>query len=131
MISNLGTVGENVFKVGMTRRSNPQDRINELGSASVPFEFDVHAFIFSEDAVSLETKLHNMLNSKRVNKVHLRKEFFYSTVDEMESLVYQIDPSAEFTKTMLAEDFRQSQSSNVIYTTDYIEEDEDEDDQVV
>lgn len=131
VISNLGSFGENVFKVGMTRRSNPQDRINELGSASVPFEFDVHAFIFSEDAVSLETKLHNMLNSKRVNKVNLRKEFFYSTVDEMESLVYQIDPSAEFTKTMLAEDFRQSQSSNVIYTTDYIEEDEDEDDQVV
>ncbi len=125
IISNLGSFGENMFKIGMTRRLNPQDRIDELGSASVPFKFDVHSFIFSEDAVSLETKLHQTLNDKRVNKVNLRKEFFYSSVDELEALVNEIDPSAEFTKTMLAEEFRQSQSSDVVYTSDsFFDEDE-------
>lgn len=76
IISNLGAFGENVFKVGMTRRLDPQDRINELGNASVPFKFDVHSFIFSQDAVALENKMHQMLNDKRVNKVNMRKEFF-------------------------------------------------------
>lgn len=84
--------------------------MNELGSASVPFKFDVHSFIFSEDAVGLENALHKKLNSKRVNKVNLRKEFFYSTIDELEQIVNEIDPTAEFNRTMLAEDFRQSLS---------------------
>lgn len=110
IISNLGSFGENMFKVGMTRRLDPQDRVNELGDASVPFKYDVHSFIFSNDAVALESKLHELLNDKRVNKVNLRKEFFYSSVDELEELVQTIDPTAEFTKTMIAEDFRQSQS---------------------
>lgn len=109
IISNLGSFGENVFKIGMTRRLDPQDRINELGSASVPFKFDVHSFIFSDDAVALENKLHTMLNEKRVNKVNMRKEFFYTTLEELESIVESIDPTAEFNKTMLAEEFRQSQ----------------------
>lgn len=116
IISNLGSFGENVFKIGMTRRLDPQDRINELGSASVPFKFDVHSFIFSDDAVSLENKLHQLLNDKRVNKVNLRKEFFYTSVDELEKLVSDIDSTAEFKKTMLAEEFRQSQE-NIIYDT--------------
>lgn len=103
----------------MTRRLDPQDRIDELGSASVPFKFDVHSFIFSEDAVSLENQLHQALNDNRVNKVNLRKEFFYSSVDELEKLVYDIDPTAEFNRTMLAEEFRQSQSSDVNYSTEY------------
>lgn len=120
IISNLGSFGENVFKVGMTRRLNPQDRVNELGDASVPFKFDVHSFIFSEDAVGLESKLHSMLNEKRVNKVNARKEFFYTSVDEMESLVNEIEPTAEFNKTMLAEEFRQSQSSSENYTSSFI-----------
>ena len=124
IISNLGSFGENVFKVGMTRRLNPQDRVNELGDASVPFRFDVHSFIFSDDAVGLENKLHDLLNEKRVNKVNLRKEFFYTTVDELEALVNKIDPTAEFNKTMLAEEFRQSQSSDGIYTSDFKLEDE-------
>lgn len=119
IISNLGSFGENIFKIGMTRRLNPQERIDELGSASVPFRFDVHSFIFSNDAVAMESHLHELLNDKRVNKVNLRKEFFYSTLDELETLVNTIDPSAEFNKTMLAEEFRQSQSSNEIYTSDY------------
>lgn len=127
VISNLGSFGENVFKIGMTRRLNPQDRVNELGDASVPFKFDVHSFIFSDDAVGLESKLHNILNEKRVNKVNMRKEFFYTTVDELEKLVTEIEPTAEFNKTMLAEEFRQSQSSNELYTSDYSLDDEDDD----
>jgi len=127
IISNLGSFGENVFKIGMTRRLNPQDRIDELGSASVPFKFDVHSFVFSEDAVDLENKLHQRLNSNRVNKVNLRKEFFYSTIDELEKLVNEIDPTAEFARTMAAEEFRQSQSSDEIYDNTYLsDEDEDE-----
>lgn len=126
VISNLGSFGENVFKIGMTRRLNPQDRVNELGDASVPFKFDVHSFIFSDDAVGLESKLHNILNERRVNKVNLRKEFFYTTIDELEELVTQIEPTAEFNKTMLAEEFRQSQSSNEIYSSDYVIDDDEE-----
>ena len=128
IISNLGSFGDNVFKIGMTRRLDPLDRINELGSASVPFKFDVHSFIFSEDAVDLETKLHHMLNDKRVNKVNMRKEFFYSTVDELETLVHQIDPTAEFNKTMIAEEYNQSLSSNEVYTSELSESELSDDD---
>ena len=126
VISNLGSFGENVFKIGMTRRLNPQDRVNELGDASVPFKFDVHSFIFSDDAVALESKLHDILNEKRVNKVNMRKEFFYTSVDELEELVTSIEPTAEFNKTMLAEEFRQSQSSDGLYTSTFSFDDEDD-----
>ena len=112
VISNLGSFGDKVFKVGMTRRLNPQDRINELGGASVPFTFDVHSFIFSDDAVGLEQKLHNILDDKRVNKINLRKEFFNVSIDEIERLVQDIDPSAEFNTTMVAEQYRQTLSIN-------------------
>lgn len=127
IISNLGSFGENVFKIGMTRRLDPQDRVDELGSASVPFKFDVHSFIFSEDAVALENELHKRLNEQRVNKVNMRKEFFYSTIDELETLTLEISPSAEFNRTMLAEEFRQSQSSEGNYTSDFrLDEDEED-----
>ena len=126
IISNLGSFGENVFKIGMTRRINPQERVDELGSASVPFRFDVHSFIFSDDAVGLENKLHTILNEKRVNKVNLRKEFFNCSIDELELLVNDLDSTAEFNKTMLAEEFRQSQSTNEIYTSDFHEDNETE-----
>lgn len=126
VISNLGSFGEDVFKIGMTRRIDPQDRINELGSASVPFKFDVHSFIFSEDAVSLERKLHEILNEKRVNKVNLRKEFFRVTIDELEKLVQEIDPTAEFNRTMIASEYRASINSDVEYTDDNLEFDEDD-----
>ena len=126
VISNLGSFGENVFKIGMTRRMDPQDRVDELGSASVPFKFDVHSFIFSDDAVSLENKLHTILNDKRVNKVNMRKEFFYSTLDELEALVNELDPTAEFNKTMLAEEFRQSQSTDTPYTSDLSDDSDDD-----
>lgn len=128
IISNLGSFGDNIFKIGMTRRINPQDRVDELGNASVPFRYDVHSFIFSDDAVGLENKLHTILNNKRVNKVNMRKEFFYATLDELESLVNDLDPTAEFNKTMIAEEFYQSQSVDTPYTSDYSEESDEEDD---
>ncbi|MCB9430753.1 MAG: GIY-YIG nuclease family protein [Ardenticatenaceae bacterium] len=110
IISNLGSFGENIFKIGMTRRINPQDRVDELGDASVPFRFDIHSFIFSNNASQLETDLHRKLNNQRVNKVNLRKEFFRATIDEIEELVYSLEPSAEFNRTMLAEQYYQSMS---------------------
>ncbi len=128
IISNLGSFGDDVFKIGMTRRLDPQERVNELGSASVPFKFDVHSFIFSEDAVGLENKLHTILGDKRVNKVNLRKEFFKVSINELQQLVENIDPTAEFTKTMAAEEYRQSLSSNEVYTSD-MSFDEDYDDE--
>ena len=129
IISNLGSFGEDVFKIGMTRRLDPQDRVNELGSASVPFKFDVHSFIFSDDAVSLEAQMHQRLHTNRVNKVNLRKEFFKVSIDELEAIVDEIDPSAEFNKTMLAEEFRQSISSDEVYTSDYTIDNEDPDEE--
>lgn len=110
IISNLGSFGDEVFKVGMTRRLDPQDRVNELGDASVPFTFDVHSFIFSDNAVDLEQKLHTLLDPERVNKVNLRKEFFRVSLDKLEQLVTEIDPACEFNRTMLAEQYRQTLS---------------------
>ena len=112
VISNLGSFGDDVFKVGMTRRLEPMDRVRELGDASVPFSFDVHAMIFSEDAVSLEKKLHDELNEYRLNKVNLRKEFFKLPLDQIEKFVLDNDPAASFNRTMLAEQYRQSLSIN-------------------
>lgn len=123
IISNLGSFGDKMFKIGMTRRLDPQERVNELGSASVPFKFDVHSFIFSQNAVELEKTLHKRLNDKRVNKVNLRKEFFYSTVDELEELVNELDPTAVFNKTMLAEEYNQTTS---VISDEYGIEDEDD-----
>jgi len=108
IISNIGSFGEGVFKIGMTRRLEPQQRIDELGSASVPFRFDVHAFIFSDDAVSLENKLHQILSNERVNKVNYRKEFFKVDMNKIETIVEDIDPTASFNKTILAQEYRQS-----------------------
>lgn len=110
IISNLGSFGDEVFKIGMTRRLEPMDRIKELGDASVPFSYDVHAMIFSEDAVSLESKLHNILDKKRLNKVNLRKEFFKVSLDEIEQIVLSEDPSIDFNRTLVAEQYRQSLS---------------------
>lgn len=108
IISNLGSFGNNTFKIGMTRRLEPQQRVDELGSASVPFKFDVHALIFSDDAVGLENTLHKRLSELRINKVNFRKEFFRVDIDTLETLVEDIDPTAEFTKTMYAEEYQQT-----------------------
>lgn len=87
IISNIGSFGENVYKIGVTRRLEPMDRINELSSASVPFEFDVHALIFSENAFELESKLHEYLKKYKVNKVNGRKEFFKVNINEIKDKV--------------------------------------------
>lgn len=110
VISNQGSFGDNVFKVGMTRRLNPLDRVDELGSASVPFKFDIHAMIFSDDAVGLEQKMHQILDNDRVNKVNLRKEFFYGNAQQLQDVVQEIEPTAEFILTMAASEYRQSES---------------------
>lgn len=133
IISNLGSFGDKMFKVGMTRRLEPQDRINELGDASVPFPFDVHSLIFSDDAVGLENNLHKELNNQKVNKINLRKEFFYTTINELEELVYKFQPTATFNRTMLAEQYNQSLSiSNVPFeynADNEVDEEEIEDDE--
>lgn len=84
IISNLGSFGENVFKIGMTRRLDPYERIYELGDASVPFVFDVHAMIFSDDAPGLEARLHSHFEANRLNKINGRKEFFRADLKEIE-----------------------------------------------
>jgi hypothetical protein len=87
VISNIGSFGEDVYKIGVTRRLEPLERIRELSSASVPFQFDVHALIFSEEAFALETELHNQLANYKVNKVNGRKEYFRVPFDEIRSIL--------------------------------------------
>ncbi|MCD8502161.1 MAG: GIY-YIG nuclease family protein [Bacillaceae bacterium] len=109
IISNIGSFGEDVFKIGMTRRLEPLDRVNELGNASVPFNFDVHAMIFSEDAPKLENALHRAFESAQVNKVNPRKEFFNITLEEMAKVVKENhNKTVEFTKLAAAEEYRKS-----------------------
>lgn len=109
VISNIGSFGENVYKIGMTRRLEPMDRIKELSSASVPFEFDVHAMIFSEDAPALETALHQHFEKQSVNRVNLRKEFFNVTLEDIELVVKEnFNNTVEFTKIPVAKEYRQT-----------------------
>lgn len=109
IISNIGSFGENIYKIGMTRRLEPMDRISELSSASVPFEFDVHAMIFSDDAPALESILHNTFADKRVNLVNSRKEFFHVTLDEIEDVVKKnYNATVTFTKIAEAQQYRES-----------------------
>lgn len=113
IISNIGSFGQNVYKVGVTRRLDPMDRINELGSASVPFKFDVHALIFTDDAYKLETELHEYFDKERVNKVNKRKEFFKLNIDEIKQVLskhkeltfdfHEIPDAPEYRDTLLIE----------------------------
>lgn len=90
VISNVGSFGQDIIKVGLTRRLDPLDRVRELGDASVPFKFDVHALIFSHDAVSLEKELHERLADVRVNAVNQRREFFYATPEQVQKIVEEL-----------------------------------------
>lgn len=90
IISNIGSFGENIHKIGLTRRLNPMDRIDELSNASVPFPFDVHAFIYSDDAPALEAKLHQIFSEKRVNAINYRKEYFKVTLEEIKEKIRDI-----------------------------------------
>jgi len=109
IISNIGAFGENVFKIGMTRRLNPHERIAELSGASVPFKFDIHALLFSEDAPALETSLHNTFKNKRVNLINSRKEFFYVSLEEIRSVIREnYDKIAEFVEVPEAQQYRET-----------------------
>ena len=109
IVSNIGSFGENVYKIGMTRRLDPQERIDELGGASVPFKFDVHAMIFSDDAPALEAALHRAFEDKKVNIVNQRREFFNVTLDEIKDVVKKnFDKTVEFIDIPDAEQYRVS-----------------------
>jgi len=110
IISNIGSFGENIYKIGMTRRLDPQERVNELGDASVPFNFDVHAMIFSNDAPALETALHHAFEARKVNMVNQRREFFNVTLEEIKEVIRNnFDKTVEFVDVPDAEQYRISQ----------------------
>ncbi|WP_437774969.1 DUF4041 domain-containing protein [Sorangium sp. So ce1097] len=108
VISNIGSFGEHVYKIGMTRRLQPMDRIKELGDASVPFEFDVHAMIKSDDAPALENALHREFHHRRVNLVNERKEFFRIELDELALTVQKLHGEIEFARIAEAKEYRQT-----------------------
>ena len=110
IISNIGAFGDNIYKIGMTRRLDPQERIDELGDASVPFNFDVHAMIFSDDAPALENALHHAFEDRKLNMVNQRREFFNVTLDEIKDVVKKnFDKTVEFIDVPDAEQYRISQ----------------------
>jgi len=108
VISNLGSFGENIYKIGMTRRLEPLDRVNELGDASVPFKFDVHAMIYSENAPELENQLHKAFNKNRLNFINLRREYFEISLGEIEKVVQENHGEIEFIKESEAKEYRES-----------------------
>jgi len=110
ILSNVGSFGETVFKIGMTRRLDPQDRVRELGGASVPFPFDIHAMIYAEDAPSLENTLHNLFNLQRVNKINFRKEFFCIELGKIHSAIQNAGVAAQFTLVAQALQYRESKA---------------------
>jgi hypothetical protein len=110
IISNIGSFGEDVIKIGMTRRLDPNDRIQELGGASVPYGFDIHAMIFSNDAPGLESAFHHEFSARRMNLVNSRKEYFRVTLDEVTEFAKSQGVTVEFTKIAEAKQFRESES---------------------
>lgn len=108
VISNIGSFGEGVFKIGMTRRLDPMDRVRELGDASVPFEFDVHAMCYSDDAPRLENELHRQFSSRRVNQVNQRKEFFAVSIEELEAYASQRGLPLALAKLAEAREYRET-----------------------
>lgn len=110
VISNIGSFGDDVFKIGMTRRLDPYERIRELGDASVPFKFDVHAMIFTDDAPGLESALHKEFEDRKLNLVNQRREFFKCSLEEIKSAILKnYDKTVEFTDFPDAEQFRISE----------------------
>lgn len=110
VISNIGAFGEGVVKIGLTRRLDPIDRVRELGDASVPFSFDTHAMIYSDDAPTLERTLHGEFGGVRINAQNLRKEFFRVTLDEVESALQRLAPDAPFFKDIEAQEYHETLS---------------------
>lgn len=111
VISNIGSFGENVFKIGMTRRLDPQDRVDELGSASVPFLFDVHAMIHSDDAPAMENSLHQHFSEKRTNLVNKRKEFFNVSLEDIKAAVFDVAGNdVDFIETASAQHYHETKA---------------------
>ncbi|MFA6240292.1 MAG: DUF4041 domain-containing protein [Candidatus Hydrogenedentales bacterium] len=108
VISNIGSFGDKMYKIGMTRRLEPTERINELGDASVPFRFDIHAMIYSKDAPALESKLQNYFKARQVNLVNDRKEFFFATIDEIARAVRSLHGDIQFTMAADAREYWES-----------------------
>ena len=108
VISNIGSFGKDVYKIGMTRRLDPMERVLELSNASVPFPFDVHTFIYSEDAPALEADLHRIFDSKKVNSINYRKEYFHVTLDEIKSVLKEKGVDAKFVDEPDAFQYRES-----------------------
>lgn len=126
VISNVGSFGEHVYKIGMTRRIEPLDRVRELGDASVPFPFDVHALIFTEDAPSLENTLHKRFNQRRLNLENMKKEFFRVSIEEIRDELYKIhqeeDIQSELRLTLVAEakQYRLSEAKRKEFERSYL-----------
>jgi hypothetical protein len=108
IISNIGSFGEQVYKIGMTRRLEPEDRIKELGDASVPFQFDIHAMVFSEDAPRLENELHKVFADQKVNMLNFKKEFFKVTLEEIETKVKSLGIECQFIRVPEAMEYRET-----------------------
>jgi len=108
VLSNIGSFGEGVFKVGMTRRLEPQDRVRELGDASVPFPFDVHMMISSNDAPALENALHRALHRGRLNRIKPRKEFFRTDLEAIRKVVLERHGEVQYVADPEALQYRQS-----------------------
>lgn len=121
IISNIGSFGENIYKIGMTRRLEPIDRVKELSGASVPFNFDIHGVIYSENAPELENLLHRKLEKNKVNLVNSRREFFNVSIDEIENILNQMNIKFEFTKLAEAKEYRESQSIRSVSSNKYSE----------
>jgi hypothetical protein len=119
VISNVGSFGPGVIKIGMTRRLDPMDRVRELGDASVPFGFDVHALFFSADAVGVENQLHQQFAEKRVNRINLRREYFYASPGEVKIALLEIAGNLlEFTEQAEAEQYHASEQMRSAIDTD-------------
>ena len=108
IISNVGSFGEGVVKIGLTRRLDPTDRVRELGDASVPFSFDTHAIIYSDNAPALENALHQRFSSRRVNAANYRKEFFRANLEEVELAVRDLAPDASFYADIEAQEYHET-----------------------
>jgi len=108
IISNVGSFGEDVVKIGLTRRLDPDDRVRELGDASVPFSFDTHAMIYSDAAPALEFALHKEFADRRINMSNFRKEFFRVSLDEVEEAVARLAPDASFFKDREAQEWHET-----------------------
>ena len=123
IISNIGSFGEDVYKIGLTRRLEPMDRIDELGDSSVPFEFDVHALIPSDDAPALETKLHKHFVEMQVNKVNHRKEFFQVDLKHIRQEIESFGLNPKWTMTAAAKEYRESQAITAAIKSDPVKRD--------